>query len=86
MSGSLVPSGASLVDWGQLLEVVIAGLVAGIGISTVFSLMIFGAVRAAEAQQASRVPAMVLNAVIALVSFAICVAAVGFGLSAMLSK
>jgi hypothetical protein len=77
---------AEIVDWRQLLEVVEAGLLAGIGISIAFSLVILGAVRAGEAQQQSRPAAMVLYGAVALVALAVCLGAVGFGISTMLAK
>lgn len=77
---------AEIVDWGQLLEVVEAGLLAGVGISVAFSLVILGAVRAGEAQQQSRPAAMAFYGVVALVSLAVCIGAVAFGISTMLAK
>lgn len=77
---------AEIVDWGQLLEVVEAGLLAGVGISVAFSLVILGAVRAGEAQQQSRPAAMTLYGALALVALAVCIGAIVFGISTMLSK
>ncbi len=77
---------AEIVDWGQLLEVVEAGLLAGVGISIAFSLVILGTVRAGEAQQQSRPAAMVLYGAVALVGLAVCLGAIGFGISTMLAK
>lgn len=77
---------AEIVDWGQLLEVVEAGLLAGVGVSIAFSLVILGAVRAGEAQQQSRPAAMVLYGAVALVGLAISLGAIGFGISTMLTK
>lgn len=86
MSPLPVPLADSVVDWGQLLEVVEAGLIAGVGISVVFSLVILGTVRAAEAQQQSRTGALIGYGLLALVAVAACLAAVAFGVSTMLSK
>jgi len=80
------PPAAKIVDWGQLLEVVEAGLIAGVGISIAFSLLILGAVRATEARHESRTGSMVLHGALAAVALAVCVGAVGFGVSTMLSK
>ncbi|MBB4664004.1 hypothetical protein [Conexibacter arvalis] len=77
---------AKIVDWGQLLEVVEAGLIAGVGISVAFSLLILGAVRAGEARQESRTISMVLHGTLAAIMLIVCVGAVGFGVSTMLSK
>ncbi|MDW5598337.1 hypothetical protein VSS74_28520 [Conexibacter stalactiti] len=83
---AVAPLAAKIVDWGQLLEVVEAGLIAGVGISIAFSLLILGTVRAGEAQQQSRPLPMVGYGAIALIGLAICLGAVIFGVSTMLSK
>jgi hypothetical protein len=80
------PLASDLVDWGQLLEVIEAGLIAGVGISIAFSLVIFGMVRAAEAQQQSRTGAMVGYGAIGIFAILVCLGAVVFGVSTMLTK
>lgn len=80
------PPAAKIVDWGQLLEVVEAGLIAGIGISIAFSLLILGAVRATEARSESRTVSMVLHGALAAFALAVCLGAIVFGVSTMLSK
>lgn len=82
----IAPLAASIVDWGQLLEVVEAGLIAGVGISIAFSLVILGTVRASEAQQQSRTVALVGYGALAIVAVAVCIGAVVFGVSTMLTK
>ncbi|MDO8184836.1 hypothetical protein Q5424_06280 [Conexibacter sp. JD483] len=77
---------AEIVDWGQLLEVVLVGLLAGTGISIAFSLVLLGAVRAGEAQQQSRPAAMAGYGAVALIGLAVCIGAIVFGISTMLSK
>jgi hypothetical protein len=77
---------APIVDWGQLLEVVEAGLIAGVGISVFFSLVILGTVRAGEARQQSRPWALVGYGALALVSLLVCIAAVVFGVTTMWTK
>jgi hypothetical protein len=84
--GHIAPLAAKIVDWGQLLEVVEAGLLAGVGISIAFSLIILGAVRAGEAQQQSRPVAMAGYGVVALAGLAVCLGAIVFGISTMLAK
>jgi hypothetical protein len=83
---AVAPLAADIVDWGQLLEVVEAGLIAGVGISIAFSLLILGAVRAGEAQQQARPLAMAGYGAVAVIGLAVCVGAVVFGVSTMLSK
>lgn len=87
MSGwELTPVAAKIVDWSQLLEVVEAGLIAGVGISVVFSLVIFGTVRAQEHRQASRHAQAAAHGLLALVALAVSIGAVAFGVSTMLTK
>ncbi|HST42633.1 MAG TPA: hypothetical protein VLK58_24140 [Conexibacter sp.] len=83
---TVAPLAAKIVDWGQLLEVVEAGLIAGVGVTIAFSLLILGAVRAGEAQHQSRPLAMVGYGAVALIGLAICLGAIIFGVSTMLSK
>jgi hypothetical protein len=75
-----------IVDGGQLLRVVEASLIAGVGITLVFSLVIRGAVRADERRQQSRPVSATVHAVLAVLALAACVAAVAYGVSIMLSK
>jgi hypothetical protein len=75
----------SVVDLGQLLEVVEASLIAGIGISIAFSLVIRGAVRASEHRQTRPISAG-LHGLMAVVALIACLVAIGFGVSTMLSK
>ncbi len=76
---------ATVVDLGQLLEVVEASLIAGIGISVAFSLVIRGAVRAAEHRQTRPFTAGA-HALMALLAMLVCLGAIVFGVSTMLSK
>lgn len=75
----------SVVDLGQLLEVVEASLIAGIGISIAFSLVIRGAVRASEHRQ-TRPGYAGAHALLALLALLVVLAAIGFGVSTMLAK
>jgi hypothetical protein len=77
---------AKLVDVAQLLHVVEASLIAGVGISLVFSLVILGAARAGERRQQSRHVAAGAHAALAILALAVCVAAIAYGVSIMLSK
>jgi len=77
---------ATVVDVGQLLEVVEASLIAGVGMSIAFSLVIRGAVRASEHRQQARPLVAGAHALLAAVALLVVLAAVGFGVSTMLSK
>lgn len=74
-----------VLDVGQLAQVVEAALIAGIGISFAFSLVIRGAVRASEHRQLRPLSAG-LHALLAIVGFVAVLVAIVFGVSTMLSK
>lgn len=74
------------VDVGQLLNVVETALIAGIGVPAVFSLVIFGSVRAGDARRHGRPLTAGLHVVLAVLALAACIAAVAFGISVMLRK
>lgn len=76
---------ATVLDVGQLMQVVEASLLAGIGISIAFSLVIRGAVRAAEHRH-ERPFSAGLHALMAFAAMLACLAAIVFGVSTMLSK
>jgi hypothetical protein len=76
---------ATVVDLGQLLEVVEASLIAGIGVSVAFSLVIRGTVRAAEHRH-TRPFAAGVHSLVALLAMLVCLGAIVFGVSTMLSK
>jgi hypothetical protein len=85
----MVPSltiAATVVDWSQLLRVVEAGLVAGVGVSVAFSLLILGALRAGESRQQQRPIAALSYGALATLGLVVCVGAVVFGVSTMLAK
>jgi hypothetical protein len=76
---------AKIVDFGQLAQVVEAAVIAGVGVSIAFSLVIRGAVRAAEHRQ-TRPFAAGLHALVATLAMLACLGAIVFGVSTMLSK
>ncbi|HEY4280037.1 MAG TPA: hypothetical protein VGM91_17565 [Conexibacter sp.] len=86
LGGAAVPLAAELVDWGQLLDVVAVGLLAGVGLSIAFSLVILGGVRAGERRAESRALAATLYGTLAIAAAAVCVGAIVFGVSTMLAK
>ncbi len=60
----------AVVEWGQLLEVVWVSLVAGVGVTVLFSLVVFGSSRAAEARrQGGNPPVSGALAVVAMLAF-----------------
>jgi len=80
------PLGATkIVDIGQLAQVIEVALVAGIGVSIAFSLVIRGVVRADEHRR-GRPALATAHALLAVAGLLVVVAAIGFGVSTMLSK
>lgn len=84
MTAALVAA-TKVVDWAQLGEVVYVSLIGGIVVSLAFSLVIRGAVRAGEHGRARPVAAG-LHALMAVLGVLVVVAAIAYGVSAMLSK
>lgn len=75
----------TVLDVGQLAQVVEVALIAGIGVSLAFSLVIRGAVRAGEHRQSRPLLAGV-HALLATLALLAVLAAIAFGVSTMLSK
>jgi hypothetical protein len=82
---SAVVSATKVVDIGQLTEVVYVSLIAGVGVSLAFSIVIRGAVRAGEHGR-GRPIAAAAHALTAIVGLIIVLASLVFGVSTMLSK
>jgi len=76
---------AKIVDLGQLAQVVEVALVAGVGVSLAFSLVIRGAVRAGEHRRERPLRAGA-HGLVALLGLLAVAAAIGFGISTMLAK
>jgi hypothetical protein len=74
-----------IVDVGQLAQVIYVALIAGIGVSLAFSIVIRGAVRAGEHHQ-SRPLLAGFHGLMAIVVLLAVAAAIVFGISTMLSK
>ena len=74
-----------IVDFGQLAQVLYVSLIAGVGVSLAFSLVIRGAVRAGEHRRTRPVVAGA-HALMAIVGMLVVLGAVVFGVSTMLSK
>ena len=70
----------SIVDTGDLLEVIWVSLAAGIGVTAVYGLAIFGAARAIDLGRASRSGAATLFGALGVVAMAAVVAAVVLGI------
>jgi hypothetical protein len=81
-----LPVAAEIVDWGSLLEIVVVSLVAGVGLTAVFSIAVLGAVRSVDsARDGRRITAGAFGA-ITLVALAACLAAIVYGVAIMVAK
>jgi hypothetical protein len=76
---------ATVVDWQKLLEVVWTAALAGIGVTTIFSLAVFGMARSIDTR-ADRPGASAFYAVVGLAGFAVSLAAMVWGLLLITSK
>jgi cytochrome c biogenesis protein CcdA len=77
---------ASIVDTKALLETVAASVVAGVGITVVFSLCILGVAQLAEARRDSRPGAAMAAGALATVALLATLAGVAAGIVVMTSK
>ena len=77
---------ATLVDWDALLKVVVASLAGAVGVTLVFSLAIVGVTGMTESRRDGRPRVAIVFAVLAILGFVACAAAVVFGIALMVSK
>jgi hypothetical protein len=71
---------------GDIFEVVWASLAAGVFVSVVFSIVVLGSARSAEARRAGGGATAILWGTVAVIAFAAFAGAVVFGVHIMLSK
>ena len=74
------------VEAGDIFEVVWVSLVAGLFVTTAYSIVVVGSARSAEARRNGDGTGAVVWAGLAILAFAAFAAAVGFGVHIMLSK
>jgi len=77
---------AVVVETKQLLETVVASLVAGVGVTVVFSVAIWGVARFADLSRNERPLAAAAAAALAGLAVLLTFAAVAFGIVVMSSK
>jgi hypothetical protein len=77
---------AVVVETEALLETVAASLVAGVGITGAFSVMIFGAARFADLMRDERPMLAAVTAGVAVLGFAVTLGGIVLGIVAMTSK
>lgn len=79
----LVPLAA--VAWGDLLEVIVVGSIAGIGLAIAFAFLVRGVIQATTAGREGRTAAVLPNVLLAAVSGLACLAAVVFAVYEMIN-
>lgn len=77
---------ATIVHTGDLVKTVVASLVAGVGVTAVFSLAIWGGARFVDLNRAGRPLAAGAAAAVGGVALASTLAAVAIGIIVMMSK
>jgi predicted RND superfamily exporter protein len=77
---------AGAVDWDSLGKVVVAALIAGVGVTFCFSLAVAGATRFAERRRNHRNGEAILQAVVGLAGLAATIASVVIGIVVMTKK
>jgi hypothetical protein len=74
------------IDSGQILEVVWVSLLAGVGITAAYSLIVLGSARSLQARRSGQAAAAAAYAGLAGLMFLLFAAAVIYGVHIMLSK
>jgi hypothetical protein len=77
---------ATIVDWSAVLKTVVGSFVAGIGITLVFSVAIFGAARFADMSRDGRSVSAAAFITLSVVALAAVAAAVVVGIIVMTAK
>jgi len=74
------------IEWGKLLQVMWVSLVAGVGVTAVFSTVIYGTTRAAESRRDGQAVAAALFGALASFAMLCFISGVIFGVSVILQK
>ena len=77
---------ATILETRELLETVAASLIAGVGITVVFSIAVYGVTRFVDLSRDERTVAAGAAIATAAVAFLACIAAVVFGVIVMTNK
>ena len=80
------PTMATIIETKELIETVVASLVAGVGITAVFSMAIWGGARFVDLSRDGRPVAAGVAAALGALALATTVAAVAIGIVVMTSK
>ena len=71
---------ATIIDTTAVLKVVVSSLVAGVGVTAVFAIGIYGAARASDMRRMNNAGAASRYAVLSVVAVAACLAAIAYGI------
>jgi hypothetical protein len=74
------------IAWADLLEVIWVSLLAGVGVTAIYSLVIYSSGRAADARRAGNGTASAVYGALAVLAFAVFLAGVITGVTIMLNK
>jgi uncharacterized membrane protein YidH (DUF202 family) len=77
---------ATIVDWSAVGQTIVAALITGIGVIFAFSLAVLGAARWIDLSHDGRAVAAATAAVMGLIAFAVCIAAIVLGIVVMTTK
>jgi TRAP-type C4-dicarboxylate transport system permease small subunit len=77
---------ATIVDWSDLLQTIGASIVAGIGITIAFSVLIWGGARFADLRREGRTAEAGVPLTVSGLALAVVVAGVVFGIVVMTAK
>jgi hypothetical protein len=77
---------ATVVETKELLDTVIASLVAGIGVTTVFAILILGVARSSDMVRNDRPVLAVAAGGLAVLAFVVVTAAIVLGITVMTQK
>ena len=75
-----------VVDWGAVLDVIWTSLLAGVGVTAIFSIGILAASRTGDLRRGGNAGTATAYAVLALLAFAAVTAAMVFGIVVMTQK
>jgi hypothetical protein len=77
---------ATVVETKALLDTVLASVIAGVGVTTVFAILIFGVARSADMVRNDRLIAAAAAGGLAVISLLVVTAAIVLGIVVMTSK
>jgi hypothetical protein len=77
---------ATIVDWSDLLQTIGASIVAGVGITIAFSVVIWGTARFADLRREGRTAEAGLPLTVSGIALAVVAAGVVFGIVVMTTK